>query len=87
MMHVHDLPICAHPTASTTALTVDPALALDILRRRFPGLCLWFGNSTRHWWAVVDGDLLEAGTPEELGRRIDLAVRDLSIIREGDHRS
>jgi hypothetical protein len=39
-------------------------------------VCLWFGSSTRHWWAVVDGGLLEAPTPQELGLRIDLAATD-----------
>ncbi|MGH3389303.1 MAG: hypothetical protein ACRDOO_10545 [Actinomadura sp.] len=52
--------------------TADP-VALTLLRRRFPGVCLWFGHSTRHWWAYVNGHLVEARTPEELGRRLDLA--------------
>lgn len=48
--------------------------ALRILRWRFPTLCLWFGASTGHWWAYLDGALIEARTPEELGRRVDIAT-------------
>lgn len=83
MSHVHDLTnredgTGPSPSAreSVAVPPHDPALALSLLRRRFPTVCLWFGTSTRHWWAVVDGRLLEACTPQELGLRIDLAATD-----------
>lgn len=83
MSHVDDLTNRAHGTgrhpSAREPVTVpphDPALALSLLRRRFPTVCLWFGTATRHWWAVVDGRLLEARTPQELGLRIDLAATD-----------
>ncbi|GAA2456965.1 hypothetical protein GCM10010191_90670 [Actinomadura vinacea] len=40
------------------------------LRRRFPGVFLWYGVHTSHWWAAVfwgrSGRLVEATTPEGL---------------------
>jgi hypothetical protein len=94
MGNLYGLPIGGNPTArspcpipdTATTPTLDPALALDLLRRRFPGVLLWFGNATGHWWALVDGDLLEARTPEELGRRLDRAGRNPSITQEGEQR-
>ena len=43
---------------------------LHLLRRRFPTVILWFGQSTRHFWALVDDRLIEAETPQELANAI-----------------
>ncbi|GLW65932.1 hypothetical protein Arub01_41760 [Actinomadura rubrobrunea] len=55
----------------------DRERALSELRRRFPGVMVWVGKHTMHWWAAIcdnDGDrLIEAATPAELGRRLDAA--------------
>lgn len=52
---------------------VDPAMATELLRRRFR-VPVWYGQFTGRWWAFVrdpsDG-FVEAGTPEELGRLLD----------------
>jgi hypothetical protein len=42
--------------------------ALGLLMARFPDVPIWFGNATRHWWALEDDRLIEAVTPEELER-------------------
>lgn len=40
------------------------------LRRRFPGLILWYGHRTRSWWALIPPPagwrLVEAADPEQL---------------------
>lgn len=79
MNDVRDLTTSEKPTAghahdTSTTPILDPAFALDILRRRFPKICLWFGASTRHWWAYADGHLIEARTAQELGQCLDLAL-------------
>jgi hypothetical protein len=48
------------------------------LRRRFPEIMVWFGDATRHWWAVVESPpdswhLIEANGPYDLCRLIDSA--------------
>jgi hypothetical protein len=40
--------------------------ALGLLTARFPDVPIWFGNATRHWWALEGDRLIEAVTPEEL---------------------
>ncbi|GAA2096766.1 hypothetical protein [Actinomadura alba] len=44
---------------------------LHLLRRRFPTVTLWFGHTTRHFWALVDDRLIEATTPQELANAIN----------------
>ncbi|GAB3959618.1 hypothetical protein GCM10029978_007040 [Actinoallomurus acanthiterrae] len=51
----------------------DPT-TMAILTNRFPGVLLWFGESTRSWWAMVwvswGWRLVEATDVEELTRAI-----------------
>ena len=48
---------------------LDEAEAADF-RRQFPGVLLWFGAATRHWWAMVRlggrWRLIEAARPYAL---------------------
>ena len=52
-------------------MTLDAAA---ILRRRFPGLVLWFGPQTASWWALISPPagwrLVEAADPEQLTHAI-----------------
>ncbi|MCO6008754.1 hypothetical protein NE236_27645 [Actinoallomurus purpureus] len=52
--------------------------ARGILRRRFPGMVIWYGPYTGSWWALVPPPvgwrLVEALDPEELTRAIVNAV-------------
>ncbi|WP_018655235.1 hypothetical protein [Actinomadura flavalba] len=57
----------------------DHAAEVDALRRRFPGWAVWFGRSTRHWWALPPrgrgpADFVEADTAQRLIARIE-AIR------------
>lgn len=53
----------------------------NAVRRRFPGVEVWFGGATRRWWAVVDSvagrsELVEAGSPYDLCQLIAAAVAE-----------
>jgi hypothetical protein len=46
------------------------------LSRRFPGVCAWWGEATREWWAMARDRsgrdrLVEADSPAELSRRLE----------------
>ncbi|REE96983.1 hypothetical protein DFJ69_2437 [Thermomonospora umbrina] len=61
---------------------IDVERAREALAARFPEAVIWFGESTRHWWAMVADrsgrDVpLEAGTPVELAR----VLRDFFATR------
>lgn len=49
------------------------------LRRRFPGVVVWFGLATRRWWAMFSSagrwHLVEANGPYDLRRLIGIARR------------
>jgi hypothetical protein len=49
--------------------------ALERLKRRYPAVCMWFGNSTYRYWALVNNLLVEAATPDQLEGKIDSALR------------
>jgi hypothetical protein len=40
------------------------------LEHLFPGVVVWFGRRTGHWWAMLGDRLLEAGSPRELADMI-----------------
>jgi hypothetical protein len=79
--------------------TLFEAQAAD-LSRRFPGVVVWFGFATRHWWAMVATAadrwcLVEANDPYDLARSIEAARpvvsnperwRAASAGRPGAHR-
>jgi hypothetical protein len=44
--------------------------AARALEERFPGVRAWYGLSTRSWWALEDGRLIEAATAEHLAEQI-----------------
>ncbi|TNY36046.1 hypothetical protein [Thermomonospora catenispora] len=54
----------------------DHAAEVEALSRRYPGWSIWFGLSTRRWWALPPrsqdiGDFIEAETPQRLIARIE----------------
>jgi hypothetical protein len=63
-----------HPPARTASPARLRQLAAQGIQERFPGVCLWYGESTGHWWAVVDradgARLLEGQDAGELSGRI-----------------
>ena len=69
----------------------DVQVAVAVLARRFPNTVVWFGESTRQWWALVwcgRWNLVEAVAPKELTRAIintasrpwHLSVTDLAPV-------
>lgn len=52
-------------------LTPEQSQALQSLASRFTGIPVWFGNFTRHWWALVDDRLYEVTTPAEMRMLLD----------------
>lgn len=36
----------------------------------FPGVVVWFGRRTGHWWAMLGDRLLEGGSPRQLTDQI-----------------
>lgn len=53
------------------------AAAVARLRAQFPGVSVWFGIHTWHWWAMVECGgwrLVEALTPDELAEAIPKAA-------------
>jgi len=54
----------------------DHAAEIEALSRRYPRWTIWFGLSTRRWWALPPrdqdiGDFVEAATPQKLIARIE----------------
>jgi hypothetical protein len=47
------------------------------LERQFPGVVVWYGHTTRHWWALLFigqwVQLIEGHTPEQLAHAIGAA--------------
>lgn len=75
-------------TAPTTTNDIDPDRVLAEMRRRFPGVCLWFGEFSEHYWALIRDRggrmrLVEADDPAELGRTLD-AAHDRTAHKRGE---
>lgn len=67
----------ATPPVPQATSTQDPDRAVTALSGRFPSATIWFGEHTGSYWALAqieDGTprLIEAITPVELSRRLDL---------------
>jgi len=59
---------------------MDPDVALAQLTRRFPGVHLWLGDFTGHYWAFVrdrfgHDRLIEATSPTDLSLRLSALHR------------
>lgn len=58
----------------------DLDLAVAWLQRRYPDLCIWWGEYTGSIWALLPDQLVEAKNALDLARRID-AIRERSALR------
>lgn len=71
----------------TAPFSVQVERALAELRRRFPGVCLWWGLYTKHFWALVEQDgrdrLLEAESPQELAWWLERMHSGASAVSDG----
>jgi hypothetical protein len=57
-------------TSSSEASPADLSSSVADLARCFPGVMVWFGECTRHFWAMVGDRLVEALTAEELAHKM-----------------
>ncbi|SFP90272.1 hypothetical protein SAMN04489713_11935 [Actinomadura madurae] len=55
-------------------LDLDIDRALDDLHRAFPGICIWHGEFSGSFWALLPDRLVEARTAADLARRLRAAV-------------
>jgi hypothetical protein len=62
-----DLPAVPNAEAPPEQLRQD---LLQRLRKQFPHLCAWYGEATRHWWAMLGGRLVERETAAALAETI-----------------
>jgi hypothetical protein len=66
-------------------LDIDPEEILAELRLRFPGICLWRGDFTGHFFAALLGisrqdQLVEATTPGQLIHVLTTALRPGPVV-------
>ena len=61
------------------SLDQQPISLLPTLAARYPGWTIWFGQATRHWWALPphdrDGDRFDRGIQREGARRVDQVIQ------------
>lgn len=62
------------PWSPGLAPELDLDQAVESLRRRYPGLCIYWGEYTGSLWALLPDQLVEAKNAHELARRIDLLL-------------
>jgi hypothetical protein len=62
---------------------VDLDRAVNEPRRRYPGLCCWWGEYTGSLWALLPDQLVEAKTAFDLAQRID-AIIERSVFSDED---
>jgi hypothetical protein len=66
----------------TTPAESDVPAVAALIKQRFPGAVVWFGNRTRHWWAMVAvagrPHLFEGTDPEEVTGAIVSGLRSAS---------
>lgn len=60
------------PEVSAVEMTVEQVrqASLRSLRERFPHLCVWYGEHTQRWWAMLGGRLVEQETADALARQV-----------------
>lgn len=84
----------AHPGGSLEAATaachrglageLDLDQAVEVLRRRYPGLCIYWGEYTGSLWALLPDQLVEAKNAFDLARRIEAILEnpDVRSVRD-----
>lgn len=86
----------AHPGASLEAATaayhrglageLDLDQAVEVLRRRYPGQCIYWGEYTGSLWALLPDQLVEAENAFDLARRIDAMLEHPEVRSVRDRR-
>lgn len=58
---------------------LDLDQAVEALRRRYPGMCIYWGEYTGSLWALLPDQLVEAKNASDLARRIDSIFECLAL--------
>ncbi|TDC54858.1 hypothetical protein E1281_15250 [Actinomadura sp. KC345] len=58
--------------------------AVELLRRRYPHLCIYWGEYTGSLWALLPDQLVEAKTAFDLARRLDAILERSKTWSVGD---
>lgn len=66
-------PLSARPVGRLE-LDLDIDRALDDLHRAFPGICIWWGEFSGSFWALLPDRLVEAKTAVDLARQLHAAL-------------
>ncbi|QKW39654.1 hypothetical protein HUT06_41165 [Actinomadura sp. NAK00032] len=66
-------PLSARPVGRLE-LDLDIDRALDDLHRAFPGICIWHGEFSGSFWALLTDRLVEARTAADLARQLRAAL-------------
>lgn len=84
----------AHPGASLEAATaahyrgfsgeLDLDQAVEVVRQRYPGLCIYWGEYTGSLWALLPDQLVEAKSAFDLARRIDAMLEHPDVRSVSD---
>ncbi|MFE9103375.1 hypothetical protein ACGFJT_17450 [Actinomadura geliboluensis] len=68
----------------TLAEETDLDQAVELLRRRYPDLCIYWGEYTGSLWALLPDQLVEAKTAFDLARRLDAILERSNTWSVGD---
>ncbi|MFA1546476.1 hypothetical protein [Actinomadura chokoriensis] len=68
----------------TLAAETDLDQAVELLRRRYPDLCIYWGEYTGSLWALLPDQLVEAKTAFDLARRLDAILERSNAWSVGD---
>ncbi|MEU8801258.1 hypothetical protein [Spirillospora sp. NPDC048819] len=82
----HSTPTSPPAPWATTPLELDDLdidQALDQLRRSFPGLCIWHGEWSGSFWALLPNRLVEAKTSADLARQLHATAGPTLARRPG----
>ncbi|TDC70587.1 hypothetical protein E1200_04950 [Actinomadura sp. GC306] len=73
---------CGLTAESRRAISAETDLDLAVawLQRRYPDLCIWWGEYTGSIWALLPDQLVEAKNALALARHID-TIRERSVLR------
>lgn len=76
------VPVAAWNRALAEEADLDQAV--ELLRRRYPGLCIYWGEYTGSFWALLPDQLVEAKAAFDLAKRLDAILERSKTWSVGD---